>query len=65
MKALPGMLIQPRKDEDPTNINAVFHATGRSDSPDVRPVGKPQLPVEHDGGRWVELRWIKGITLYR
>ena len=24
VKALPGMLIQPRKDEDPTNINAVF-----------------------------------------
>lgn len=49
VKALPGILVQPRKDEDPTNINAVFTSQSGTINPTFAHWANRNYPLSMTG----------------
>ena len=63
MKALPGMLIQPRKDEDPTNINAVFTPQAGAIHPTFAQWASRNYPLSMTGAVGLSYTMDKGYNV--
>ena len=63
VKALPGMLIQPRKDEDPTNINAVFTPQAGAIHPTFAQWANRNYPLSMTGAVGLSCTMDKGYNV--